>query len=426
MQNTEVLVIGAGAAGLAAARELTSAGTDFLMLEARDRTGGRILTRFEGDRAIELGAEFVHGKPPEIRAIAPHLKLQEVTGQEWTYEDAVLQQRDDVWSQMEPIFEDMQSIERSDLSFEEFLQHSFADERWRRARALATGYVEGFNAAQRERISVRGIALARRFSKQIEGDRAFRIPDGYSRLIDSLRSNVPSERIRTHSEVRTIFWRKHHVEADASSQSFRAHLAIITVPLPILQDGNRIRFVPEIVDKRAAANQIAMGQVTRIALRFREAFWPSDMSFLFSPSEVFTAWWTNLPVDNLALTAWAGGVRPELLNGHGEAWVVDQALGSLSRMFSVDVAQLRSLLDETHYHDWQNDPFANGAYSYIPVGSIAAPAYLAAPVDGTLFFAGEATDTRGQNGTVHGAIASGQRAAREALGVVRAERAEGG
>jgi monoamine oxidase len=424
MQNAEVLVIGAGASGLAAARDLIAAGTDVVVLEARERIGGRIFTHFEGDRPVELGAEFIHGKPPEILAIAGHLNSQEVTGEQWMYEDGALSPSDELKHEIDRILGATRTIDRADLSFEEFIQKAFAGDQWKRARNRVTAYVEGFNAAHKDRISMSGLALEQRSSKQIERDRTFRFPMGYSRLVDSLSSTIPSNRIQTHCEVRTVFWRKHHVEVEAASQSYRARQAIITLPLPILQDTNRVRFIPEIVDKRAAARQLEMGQVTRIVLRFHEPFWHQNMSFLFAPSEVFTAWWTNLPVDDRTLTAWAGGVRPELLNGKGHEWVVDQALGSLSRIFSLDCAQLRWQVDETHFHDWQTDPYVNGAYSYVPVGSIEAPAYLGRPVDDTLFFAGEATDSRGQSGTVHGAIASGQRAAREALGVEVAERTE--
>jgi monoamine oxidase len=332
------------------------------------------------------------------------------------FDDGVLRPCDDLWPQVDRIFDSLETRGRPDESFEEFVQSSFRGHAWRPARAWSEAYVEGFNAARKERISVRALARDERAAKAIGGDRAFRFKDGYSRLIEVLSSTIPADRIRTHNDVRTIFWRRHHVEVEASGQSYRARQAVITLPLSILQDSAAVRFIPEITDKRAAARELQMGQVTRLVMRFKEPFWRPGMSFLYSPSEVFTAWWTNLPIDGHKLTGWTAGVRPEFLNAQGPTWVVHQALGSLSRIFTLNIAELKTLLDEIHYHDWQTDPFTRGAYSYIPVGSIEVPAYLARPVDDTLFFAGEATDSAGRGGTVDGAIASGRRAAREALG----------
>jgi monoamine oxidase len=90
-------------------------------------------------------------------------------------------------------------------------------------------------------------------------------------------------------------------------------------------------------------------------------------------------------------------------------------LQTLSRLFAVGLEELTQLFDDAYFHDWQNDPFSRGAYSYGGVDADGAQQALASPVENTLFFAGEATDITGHNGTVHGAIASGHRAAKEIL-----------
>jgi monoamine oxidase len=115
------------------------------------------------------------------------------------------------------------------------------------------------------------------------------------------------------------------------------------------------------------------------------------------------------------LTAWAGGPAAEGLLLREESIVVAQALNTLARLLGLKRERLEGLLETWHMHDWQADPLARGAYSYVPVGGLDASRALAAPVDDTLFFAGEATDTDGRNGTVHGAIASGWRAAAEII-----------
>jgi monoamine oxidase len=105
----------------------------------------------------------------------------------------------------------------------------------------------------------------------------------------------------------------------------------------------------------------------------------------------------------------------ERLSGNSRIFVIDQCLRTLATLPHTRSEQLAQLLDAAYFHDWQNDPFSRGAYSYDAVGWDGAQQTLATPVENTLFFAGEATDTTGHNGTVHGAIASGRRAAREIL-----------
>ena len=106
--------------------------------------------------------------------------------------------------------------------------------------------------------------------------------------------------------------------------------------------------------------------------------------------------------------------RRKLLNASDDA-LLDHSLQSLTHLFATTKGFLEGLLEEFYTHNWQKDPFAAGAYSYIPVGGIDAQAQLARPLEDTLFFAGEATNTEAHQGTVHGAIASGLRAAREIL-----------
>ena len=115
------------------------------------------------------------------------------------------------------------------------------------------------------------------------------------------------------------------------------------------------------------------------------------------------------------LTGWAGGPAVERLALRGEESVVGRALDSLTCLLGLGRERLADLLIAWYMHDWQADPFARGAYSYIPVGGLDAPRLLAEPVEDTLFFAGEATDLSGRNGTVHRAMASGQRAAGEII-----------
>jgi monoamine oxidase len=177
----------------------------------------------------------------------------------------------------------------------------------------------------------------------------------------------------------------------------------------------------------AALKKLEMGKVMRVTLRFRHRFWdnisaPGDerktlsgLSFLFSQDDWFPTWWTTMPEKLPIITGWAPFRCGERLSGKSRSFVIDQCLGTSSNLLSIGRDELAGLLDAAYFHDWQSDPFSRGAYSYGAVGGDGAQQALASPIENTLFFAGEATDTTGHNGTVHGAIASGRRAAREIL-----------
>jgi monoamine oxidase len=143
------------------------------------------------------------------------------------------------------------------------------------------------------------------------------------------------------------------------------------------------------------------------------------MSFVFSQDDWFPTWWTTMPTRSSLLTGWAGGTRAKKLALTGEEFMVERALESLGRVLGLERSTLEGQLEGHYVHDWDADPFSRGAYSYAAVGGAGAPRILSQPLEETLFLAGEATDVRGNSGTVHGAIASGRRAAHQVLAVVR-------
>jgi monoamine oxidase len=136
---------------------------------------------------------------------------------------------------------------------------------------------------------------------------------------------------------------------------------------------------------------------------------------VFSHQEWFPTWWTRVTSAPI-LTGWAASRRGERLSGKPGLFIRDRALESLATIFQFPRPALEAMLQSWHVHDWQFDPYARGSYSYVGVGGEGAQAELAAPMADTLFFAGEATNSEGHHGTVHGAIATGERAAREILG----------
>jgi monoamine oxidase len=169
-----------------------------------------------------------------------------------------------------------------------------------------------------------------------------------------------------------------------------------------------------------------MGRVIRVTLCFRERFWEkiispeenktlSTLSFLFSRDDLFPTWWTQMPEHIPILTGWAPAKSAESLAGMTEDRVIDKALEALSNLLHVGKPHVQCQLVTACLHDWDSDPFSRGAYSYAKAGGDGCQQTLSVPIANTLFLAGEHTDTSGHNGTVHGAIASGHRAAQDIL-----------
>jgi monoamine oxidase len=203
--------------------------------------------------------------------------------------------------------------------------------------------------------------------------------------------------------VERIRWRPGAGEAAGVT----ARKIIVTVPLPALFE---LEFDPEPARTLAAARRLEMGQAARVIFLFRERFWDPGMGFLFSTDPVMPTWWTTHPMESRVLTGWSAAHAFDRLMEEG---VPEGATAALGRLFGRDV---RPLVEGCWWHDWRSDRWAGGAYSYIPAGAMDAPEILAEPVEETLYFAGEHCDTAGHRGTVHGAILSGIRAARQALG----------
>jgi len=140
---------------------------------------------------------------------------------------------------------------------------------------------------------------------------------------------------------------------------------------------------------------------------------------LHTKDEDFPVWWTSYPLSAPMLVAWCGGPRARELASLGDDQITDRAVTALARQFKLTHRAARQMVGSAWLHNWIADPYARGAYSYIVIGGNGSPAKLARPLRSTLFFAGEATDAEGRTGTVHGAIATGHRAAKQVLRVLK-------
>lgn len=398
-------MIGAGAAGLAAADELSRKGARVLMLEARDRIGGRCWTRRIAGLTIpiELGAEFIHGEAKVTHRLLKRAGLTAI--------DSMRAQREAVGGRLRPMnsFADAKRavqgvrLER-DLSFAAFLARRKLPAK---TKTFASMMVEGFDAADPRRVSA--MSIIEEWGGTEMGISQPRPQGGYGTLFDWLANSVVANgaRLRLGAEVKRISWKRHIATVSGSFGTVRAPRVIVTLPLGVLQAGP-VRFR----QKRNALRKLASGPVVRVAMRFHEAFWEKrarGVAFFHSPGAPFPTFWTPLPMRAPLLTCWAGGPKASRLAGSSPAKLVDVALASVESVFK----GARSQLAAAYAKDWMHDPHARGGYSYVLVGGEGAREELAAPLDDTIFFAGEATDSE-EPGTVAGALRSGIRAARQA------------
>ena len=400
--KTEVIVVGAGAAGLAAADQLARAGRSVLVVEARDRIGGRCEThRVPGlPVPVELGAEFVHGRPQTTMELLSKAGIPAVdsTRTQLVAVDGKLQSVN-IFTQAQRVAK--KKVTGRDLSFRAFLARQRLP---RLTRTLATMMVQGFDAADPRLASAREII--EEWSGGSLGLSQPRPWGGYGALLQSLITGEFQVQLQT--QVRAIRWKRGSVELRGTFRgepwSAWAPRAVITLPIGVL---------PSILkEKNAALRKLASGPVVRVAMAFRSAFWEKDhpgVAFFHSPQAPFPTFWTPLPMHAPLLTCWAGGPKAARLTGSSEKTLLKHALASVRSVLG-DIDEPRAVL----IHDWQADPFARGGYSYVKVGGTGAREELAAPIEDTLYFAGEATDVD-ESGTVGGALASGIRAAKEVL-----------
>jgi len=418
----DVIIIGAGAAGLAAARELSGAGKSVAFLEARPRIGGRIWTTHFPDLPlpIELGAEFIHGEAQETFAVvdAAALVAYQVPDDHWWSARGKFSRIRDFWKAMTRIRARIPASAH-DISFAEFLGRQRRLQP--RLKQLAMAFAEGYHASHADRISAASLRASD--GEEEEEQKQFRIANGYDAVLECLRAGIDPQRsvLRLGTEVTEVRWKRGEVAVRTRrGEVFRAKAAVITIPIGVWKAPGGIAFDPPLREKRKALEKLEVGHVVKIVFRFRERFWEEDeatRNFVHAADQFVPTWWTTAPVRAPLLTGWAGGHAADALLAEGAAAIPDRALDSLATIFGKKRREIDALLDSVHMHNWQADPFSRGAYSYAGVGGQRAHAVLAKPVAGTLFFAGEATSSD-ETGTVSGAMVTGKQAAKELLGII--------
>jgi monoamine oxidase len=407
-----IIIIGGGAAGLIAARELARSGQRVTIMEARGRCGGRIhpLSSAEFGYPAEGGAEFVHGAAPVTHRLLNEagLSTQPLRGTRWNAENGAFSRGDPSDSLSDRLHHALAEL-KSDLTVAEFLEQHFAGPQYTRLRRSIIRTVEGYDAADPRRASI--LALRDEWMDSGRSKQA-RVTGGYGELVNFLVSECRKHgaAIRLGSVVTAIEATDNGSAVRcASGEADQCDLAILTVPVPLLRE---IVLPPPEREKAAAAGNIGFGNVIKILLRFETRWWLergselADLSFLFSNATI-PVWWTQHPADLAVLTGWFGGPKTQAMANLDEDELIDAGIASLAEAFGRDPKQLRRNLMMARAINWANDPFARGAYSYATIEAREAKTALAMQPGRPVLFSGEALYRGHDMGTVEAALASG-------------------
>jgi monoamine oxidase len=420
-QLTHFLIVGAGAAGLMAGRELARAGKRVTIIEAQERCGGRIykLPTAEFGYPAEGGAEFVHGAAPVTRALMreARLSLSPRGGSRWSTRTGTLLPAEEPLPHAARFYQALREV-TNDLPIAEFLETRFADRRYDEMRRSIIRTVEGYDAADPARAST--LALRAEWLARDDGEHG-RIGGGYGALIDYLAAECRRYGAETHlgAAVAAVDDSGGRIAARCRNGTLvEADAAIVTVPLPLLSE---IAMPPAARECVAATANIGFGNVVKLLFRFATTWWAdhggrdlADLSFLLSDATVPT-WWTQFPAAYPVLTGWFAGPRADRVSSLTDAELVEMGLASLAAIFDRPLDSLERDLVVSRAINWGNDPFARGAYSYATPKTRAAQSALRALGDGGIFFSGEALYEGPDMGTVEAALANGQETAQAIL-----------
>jgi len=414
-----VLVIGAGAAGIKAAQDLTRAGFSVTVLEGRGRIGGRTHSDTSLGVPLDLGASWIHGiKGNPLYAYARQMKMPTF---KWDYDDIKFTGLEgmgklSLWWHTQKAENNLYKYgerilnQNPDATVQDIVDAVHRGERLSKAEKSAMDFYVALNIEQSMAADLDALGIAGLLEGEDFRGEDVLLPGGYGTLVTSMANGLD---IRTSHIVHEIDHGGRHVRVDTSKGSFTADHVVITVPLGVLKAGG-IRFSPALSAAKARAlDGMRMGVMNKLYLEFPRTFWDDDKQNYVRLAEGRSDWsfFTNLrqvsgkPV----LCAFNTGRVASRLEGLTDDEQVAEAMEVLRTMFNSRVPDPIGVIATR----WQQDAFALGSYSHLGVG--AQPSLrqdLAAPVGGKLFFAGEATHADFP-ATVQGAYYSGERAARE-------------
>jgi monoamine oxidase len=341
----DVIIIGAGAAGLLAMKDLAKAGYHVCMLEAAEVAGGRISTIKEGFQDhVEAGAEFIHGKLPLTFKLLKEagLSYEAVEGKMIGVQNGNWQteEHDGHWNE----FMKQLGKLRTDITILQFLEDNFSQPEYIQLRQAVQRFSEGFDLADISKASM--LSLKDEW-KDME-KKQYRIKGGYTQVIDHLVNCC--RQLTTEFYFNTcankIEYENGNVTVHTTdNKKFEAKKLVITVSAGILQSGT-IQFKPPLTDHAVAIQGLGFGTVIKFLLEFKTCFWKEfddETGFLLTDEEIPT-WWTQLPAESNLLTGWLGGPNATKKIFEPDTSLLQTALLSLSSIFRMPPAMLQEEL----------------------------------------------------------------------------------
>ena len=420
-----IVVIGAGLAGLTAARELQRQGHEVVIIEARERIGGRIWTSLKWpDMPLDFGATWIHGTQGNpLTKLAEQIKAQRlITSYDRSLayntsgkllSNAEKARMENLSKQVFRVLKQAQDKD-TDVSIQQAIQALMrqldkSSEVYRFINFILSSEIEQEYSGSTENLSAHWYDD----DKAFPGDDALFV-QGFRVIPEFLAQGLS---IELGQVVKEIQWYQSPVQVITQKTKFIADHVVITLPLGVLQ-AKSVRFTPELPQsKQTAIAKLGMGVLNKCYLRFPNVFWSVDVDWLEYVSAKkgeWTEWVSFKRVANLPiLLGFNAADRGREMEAWSDQQIVTNAMQTLRMIYGVGIPEPI----DYQITRWATDPFSLGSYSYNRVGTLPEMRQeLAAPLKGLVFFAGEASE---QNyfATAHGAYLSGLRVAKEILRV---------
>jgi monoamine oxidase len=430
MDRVDTIVVGAGIAGLTAARLLVRSGQRVVLLEARDRIGGRVWSDRHDEVVTDLGASWIHGvtdSPVAAAAAAFGLRTVEFTVGGYQpysrpiayYGPSGVRLTDD---EVQRFVADVDAVDAeltrfvADFtpghSYSEAVESALAAQGWGQERAERVREYMRHRTEEQYGVWIDELDAHGLDDDVIDGDEVV-FPDGYDALATHLATGLD---VRLEHVVTSVHWSSDGVEVTAGQGVFTTNSVVVTVPVGVLKSAEFVIEPPLPEPVAGAVARLEMNAFEKVFLGFRSKFWDDEVYAVRQqgPHGIWWHSWYDLTAAHgvPTLLTFAAGPAAQETRGWGREKIVGSVLGELRRLYGDRVEEPVSV----HVTSWQDDPYSRGSYAYMTVGS--APEdhdLLATPVGGVLHLAGEATWTD-DPATVNAALRSGHRAASDVLG----------
>ncbi|WP_454718409.1 flavin monoamine oxidase family protein [Caulobacter segnis] len=405
MDEVDIAIVGAGAAGLAAAEAVAASGLSGILLEARDRLGGRAHTIDTSLGPIDLGCEWLHSadQNPLVERVEALGLTVDKTPPPWAnITDNPVFPREarvafgEAFQAVDARIEAAARDGGPDRPASDLLD---PDSPW---NPLLNAFSAFYNGAEFDQVSLHDYAAYE------DTEVNWRVAEGYGTAIAGLGGKLAT---RLSCPVTMIRHDGPRIELETALGTVSARAVIICVPTTILAQG-ALRFMPALPDKLDAAAGLPLGLADKVFLRLDEPeMFEAETQLYSDPHTTATGAYHLRPLHKPMIEVFLGGAHARSLEGQGEGAAAAFAIDGLVNVYGSDIRAKVHVIAETH---WAADPFAGGSYSHALPGHAGARAVLAAPVEQRLFFAGEACSPNFFS-TAHGAWLTGQAAAREAI-----------